>query len=111
MQDLAKSLQSGDRLVLGVDKIKSADIVLPAYNDPAGVTARFNLNLLERINRELGGDFDIGQFKHAPQYSERTGIAASFIESQKAQSVHIDALDQSFHFAKGERIQTEISRK
>ncbi|WP_416877070.1 L-histidine N(alpha)-methyltransferase [Litorimonas sp.] len=111
MEKLSRRLTPGDRLVLGVDKKKSADIVLPAYNDSKGVTAAFNLNLLKRINSELGGEFDLAQFRHAPEYDEENGIAISYIESLADQDVEIKAIDQLIHFAKGEKIKVEISRK
>lgn len=111
MTRLSASLQQGDRLVLGVDKIKPQSIVLPAYNDSAGVTSAFNLNLLTRINAELGGSFDLSAFRHAPDYSETEGIATSYLESLKDQTVKIDALDEEFEFSKGEKLKVEISRK
>ncbi|WP_017931822.1 L-histidine N(alpha)-methyltransferase [Robiginitomaculum antarcticum] len=111
LEELSDCFKPGDRLILGVDQIKSADIILPAYNDAGGVTAAFNINLLARINRELGGEFDLTSFRHVPEYSEKTGIAASYLMSLREQCIRIEALDQSFNFAKGERIHTEISRK
>jgi len=111
MEKLSSRLTSGDRLILGVDKKKSAEIVLPAYNDSAGVTAAFNLNLLTRINRELGGEFDLEKFRHAPEYDEENGIAISYIESTADQTVKIGAVDKAIHFAKNEKIKVEISRK
>ena len=111
MEKLSRRLTPGDRLVLGVDKKKSADIVLPAYNDSKGVTAAFNLNLLKRINSELGGEFDLSRFRHAPEYDEENGIAISYLESLVDQDVKIGALDRRFHFAEGEKIRVEISRK
>lgn len=111
MKSLSENLQPGDRLVLGVDKIKPANIVLPAYNDSAGITAAFNLNLLTRINQELGGAFDTRSFRHAPEYSETDGIAISYLESLKDQTVEIEALGKTFQFSKGEKVKVEISRK
>jgi L-histidine N-alpha-methyltransferase len=109
--NLGTNLNFGDKLLLGVDLIKSKEIVGPAYNDSKGVTAKFNLNLLDRINKELDGNFDTKQFKHQPEYDEKEGIAKSFIMSTANQSVEIKAIDKTYHFAKGEKIQTEISRK
>lgn len=111
MQQMAERLKQKDRMILGVDRIKSADIVLPAYNDPAGVTAAFNLNLLARINRELGGNFEVSNFRHTPTYSEETGIAKSYLESLCNQRVLIESLNTTFEFQQGEKILTEISRK
>jgi uncharacterized SAM-dependent methyltransferase len=73
IQSIAAHLNPGDKLLLGLDQIKPADIVLPAYNDAAGITKAFNHNLLTRINRELGGNFDVEKFAHEPEYSETTG--------------------------------------
>lgn len=111
IHNLGRNLNANDKLLLGVDLIKSAEIVKPAYNDSQGYTRDFNMNLLFRINKELGGNFDLEQFKHEPEYEESEGIAKSFIVSQTDQDVHIKKLDMTFHFAKGEKISTEISRK
>lgn len=108
---LGSNLQKGDKLLLGVDLIKSTDIVLPAYNDSKGITAQFNLNLLSRINDELGGNFNINQFSHQPEYDETEGIAKSYIVSTIQQHVEIKGIDKSFEFSAGEKIHTEISRK
>ncbi|MCH5598903.1 L-histidine N(alpha)-methyltransferase [Niabella ginsengisoli] len=109
--DLGSNLHPGDKLLLGADLIKPASIVLPAYNDSKGVTAAFNYNLLARINRELEADFDITNFRHEPEYTEQDGIAKSFLVSQADQTVCIKSIGQSFDFKKGERIETEVSRK
>lgn len=111
LKKLSDSLNSGDKLLLGVDLIKSADVVIPAYQDKAGITSRFNLNLLTRINRELSADFDITQFVHEAYYTEEEGIAKSFIISKIDQTVRIGALEKSFTFKKNEKIHVEISRK
>jgi L-histidine N-alpha-methyltransferase len=108
---LGSNLQKGDKLLLGVDLIKSTDIVLPAYNDSKGITAAFNLNLLGRINDELGGNFNINQFSHQPEYNETEGIAKSYIVSTVQQNVELKGIDKSFEFKAGEKIHTEISRK
>lgn len=111
VMQLSNSLQAGDKVLLGVDRIKSREIVLPAYNDSQGVTSAFNLNLLTRINRELNADFNLDAFVHVPEYSEDDGVARSFIQSTQDQEVTIGALGQKFVFEKGEKIHTEISRK
>lgn len=108
---LSTTLKKGDMLLLGVDLKKSADIILPAYNDSSGVTKKFNLNLLHRINRELGGNFDVTKFTHDPEYDEIEGEARSYIKSLEDQHVFIDSLHKSFYFKKEERIHTEISQK
>lgn len=111
LYQLGSNLQKNDRLLLGVDLIKSRDIVLPAYNDSQGITSKFNLNLLTRINRELHADFNLDQFIHSPEYTEEEGIAKSYIVSKVAQQVRIGSLNQTFHFEQNEPIHTEISRK
>lgn len=111
IKQLSAKLNKGDKVFLGVDLKKDASVILPAYNDAAGITAAFNLNLLTRINRELGGNFDVTQFKHAPRYNKEAGQAESYIESLAIQDVHIEATGKTYHFDKGEKIHMEISRK
>jgi uncharacterized SAM-dependent methyltransferase len=111
IHELGANLRCGDKIFLGVDLIKSTKIILPAYNDSKGITAAFNLNLLVRINRELGGNFNLVNFIHKPEYDEQEGIAKSFLMSTINQKVKIDKLDKTFVFSEGEKIQTEISRK
>ncbi|MCT4580373.1 MAG: L-histidine N(alpha)-methyltransferase [Flavobacteriales bacterium] len=111
LQRLADNLSTGDQLVLGVDLKKSKNIVLPAYNDANGVTSAFNLNLLERINREFDANFDLSKFKHSPEYDEEIGVAKSSIQSLQQQTVTIKALDLVIQFEANEKIHTEISRK
>lgn len=108
---LDQQLAVGDTLLLGVDLIKEKDIVLPAYNDAKGVTAQFNLNVLHRLNTELGANFCVEKFYHEPHYSEATGIAESFLVSKERQQVDFEYEGRSFLFEKGEKIHTEISRK
>ena len=108
---LGASLSKNDKILLGVDLIKAREIVLPAYNDEAKITARFNLNLLNRINKELGGNFDLNKFEHKPEYTEEEGIARSFLVSTTKQDVYLKAKEKTYHFEEGEKIHTEISRK
>ena len=108
---LGANLRSGDKLLLGVDLIKSEAIVGPANDDPKGITKMFNLNLLHRINNELDGNFSLDSFVHKPEYSEEEGIARSFIESSKDQTVRINGNANAYFLKKGEKIHTEISRK
>lgn len=108
---LGANLRPKDKLFLGVDLIKPSAIVLPAYNDAAGITKAFNLNLLSRINTELNGNFNLDTFSHLAQYSENDGIALSYLVSKKDQKIRINGSNKMFHFAKGEKIHTEISRK
>lgn len=108
---LGSNLNHGDKVLLGVDLIKSSDIVLPAYDDPTGITKSFNLNLLTRINRELDADFDIAKFNHISEYDVQEGIVKSFLVSSTFQKVTIGRISKSYVFEKDERIHTEISRK
>lgn len=108
---LADSLNTDDKLLIGLDLIKAPEIVIPAYDDSEGVTSEFNLNLLRRINRELGGNFELDKFRHHVEYTEKEGIVKSFLESREDHEVFISAIGKTFFFEKGERIQTEISRK
>ena len=111
IKKLGDSLQKNDKVLLGVDLIKSEAIVLPAYDDKNGITKRFNLNLLNRINKELAADFNIFEFNHTATYKEEEGIARSFLVSGKNQKVTFKNAEESFIFKKGEKIHTETSRK
>ena len=102
-------LGRGARMVIGVDLEKDERTLYDAYNDTAGVTARFNLNVLHRINRELGGDFDVGAFIHRAIYNRDRHRIEMHLISKKAQTVRI--LGRSFSFRPGESIHTESSYK
>jgi len=102
-------LQEGDLVLVGFDLKKNPKTILAAYNDAAGFTRDFNLNLLHRINSELNGDFDIEQFEHYPTYDPATGACKSFLVSQVDQEVNISG--QTFGFQKDEIIFMEISQK
>lgn len=102
-------LSPGSRLIVGVDLKKDLDILLPAYNDAAGVTAAFNLNLLARINRELGPAFDLDTFRHEAIYNTRDGRIEMHLVSLRDQEVTIGRC--RFHFRRGETIHTENSYK
>jgi len=108
---LFESLQPGDCILMGFDLKKNPITILAAYNDKAGLTKAFNLNLLNRMNRELGADFDLIQWEHFPTYDPHSGLTKSFLVSKLRQAVHIEALGRSFLFETGETIHTEISRK
>lgn len=100
-----------DRLLMGVDLRKSREALEAAYDDSQGVTARFNLNLLARINRELGGEFDLERFSHRAAWNETEGRIEIHIVSRARQRVRIDALDLEISFEEGETIHTENSYK
>lgn len=99
----------GGELLIGVDLKKDEATLNAAYNDQEGVTAAFNLNILERINRELGGDFDVDAFRHHAFYTKERGRIEMHIESLKDQTVRING--SSFDFEPGETIHTENSHK
>lgn len=111
LKQLHRVLNHGDNLVLGIDLKKAPSVILPAHSDPAGITARYNLNLLERINHDLGGHFNTKYFKHYASYEPETGELKNFLISQKEQEVLIEKLNRSFHFEAWENVQTEISKK
>jgi len=104
-------LNNGDALLLGADLKKDPAILEAAYNDALGVTSAFNLNVLARINRELGGTFDLRAFRHRAFYNEELGRIEIYIESLANQSVRIEKLDLEIEFAEGELIHTENSYK
>ena len=108
---LGDMLQSGDQLLTGFDLKKDPEVILAAYNDPGGVTRNFNLNLLERINRELDGDFKPEHFYHYPVYDPVDGAAKSYLISSKRQQVRIGANPTIIEFEKDEPIFMEISQK
>ena len=109
-REVRKHLSAGDMFFIGMDLKKNPKTVLAAYNDKEGITKRFNLNLLERINRELDGDFDLDGFDHYPTYDPETGACKSFLVSLADQDVSINGTD-TIHFLKDECIYMEISQK
>ncbi len=111
LQELRKNLTPEDQVLIGFDLKKDPHVVIRAYNDAKGVTRRFNMNLLERMNRELGANFKVRDFMHYPVYDPASGAAKSYIMSKKKQEVFIEALDESFLFEAWEAIHTENSFK
>jgi L-histidine N-alpha-methyltransferase len=108
---LGEVLKPGDGLLLGTDLKKDRATLELAYNDPAGVTAAFNRNMLARINRELDADFDVRNFAHVAHYDEARGSVDSFLETSEATTASIRAIGVRAAFAAGERIHTESSYK
>lgn len=106
---LHQLLNSEDIVLIGFDLKKNPFTVLNAYSDKSGITAEFNLNLLTRINRELGGNFDIEQFEHYESYDPITGACRSFLISLKNQQVKIE--EETIDFAENEVIDMEVSQK
>ena len=108
---IARALRLGDGLLLGVDLKKDRATLEAAYDDPVGVTAAFDKNMLGRINRELGGCFDLSDFTHIATYDEERGVVDSFLQADRAHTVTIGALGIAVPFEAGERIHTESSYK
>jgi dimethylhistidine N-methyltransferase len=108
---LTQALQPGDYLLLGCDLQKPVTILEPAYNDAAGVTSAFNLNLLQRMNRELAAQFDLSRFSHLAFYNRQLNQIEMHLQSTQEQEVRIADLPLRVSFRAGETIHTEISRK
>ncbi len=108
---LSKLMQPQDLLFMGFDQKKNPQTILDAYNDPTGITAAFNKNILVRMNSELGANFDVDQFLHWEVYDPETGTAKSYLVSKKAQQVVIPKLALEVSFKPWETIHTEISQK
>jgi L-histidine N-alpha-methyltransferase len=111
LRQIRVALQPGDALLLGADLVKPKQQMLDAYDDPIGATAAFNLNLLARINRELGGEFDLRSFRHLARWNERQSRIEMHLQSRIDQRVHIADLDRAIVFRKRETIWTESSHK
>lgn len=111
LRKLQSYFKPNDKLLLGVDLKKDPSVILEAYNDKNGITAAFNMNLIARMNRELGADFELDAFKHYELYEPITGEARSYIVSLKDQTVRFSELERDIQFEVGECIHTEISRK
>jgi L-histidine Nalpha-methyltransferase len=108
---LGGTLKSGDGLLVGYDLKKDASVLELAYDDPTGVTAAFNKNLLARINRELGGDFDLRDFSFFAKYDEDDGVVRSHLRAGRAHTVRIPGAGINVSFEAGETIHMESSYK
>jgi L-histidine N-alpha-methyltransferase len=111
LAEVHRRLRPGDALLLGADLVKPLELLLPAYDDPLGVTASFNLNLLARINRELGADFDLRAFGHLARYDESERRIEMHLVSRRRQEVTIPGAGCGVSFESGETIWTESSYK
>jgi dimethylhistidine N-methyltransferase len=109
LRRVANVCRQNGGLLIGADLKKDPHVLEAAYNDSAGVTAQFNLNLLDRINRELGADFDLDQWRHRAIYNSDAGRIEMHLISEIDQFVHVD--ERKFHFRRGEKIITEFSYK
>ncbi len=111
LKQIQEAMSPDDMLFMGFDQKKNPQTILDAYNDPTGVTAAFNKNILERINNELNGNFDLDSFSHWETYNPETGTAKSFLISKEKQEVEIKSLNITVSFEPWESIHTEISQK
>jgi dimethylhistidine N-methyltransferase len=111
LRDLRHQLKSGDLFLLGADLVKDVPRMLAAYDDSTGVTAAFNLNLLGRMNRELGADFDLRTFAHEARWNEEARRIEMHLLSCRKQRISLGSLETSVCFAAGETIWTESSHK
>ena len=111
MRNVWTCLNHDDCVFIGFDLKKDIEMLLWAYNDSQGVTAEFNLNLLRRINSELGGQFNLTNFRHYGTYNVFTGAMESYLVSMKDQEVYVDMISRSFNFQEWEPIRTEYSYK
>src|SRR5437899_6981758 len=109
LREMRAILQTGDALLLGTDLEKSVELQLLAYDDPAGVTAAFNLNLLARINRELGADFDLSSFEHHARWNRVERRIEMHLRSTRRQTVHIPGASLRFMLNEDDRKSTRLN--
>ena len=108
---LSDTMQPGDTLLLGTDLVKDAGRLVRAYDDAAGVTARFNKNVLAVVNRELSANFDLDAFDHIARWNADEERIEMWLRASSPQHVRVDALDLAVDFAEGEEMLTEVSCK
>jgi L-histidine Nalpha-methyltransferase len=111
LAQLRATLGPGDALLLGTDLVKEASVLVAAYDDAAGVTAEFNLNVLRVLNRELDADFDPDTFEHVARWDAEHEWIEMWLRSRRAQTVKLPGVDLVARFAEGELLRTEISAK
>ncbi|MBS2034490.1 L-histidine N(alpha)-methyltransferase [bacterium] len=111
LRQIRSLMRPGDALLLETDLLKPAEQLLAAYDDPIGLTAAFNLNILARLNRELGGDFNLSQFEHQARFNPQHQRIEMHLRSRIGQRVRIPAANLEIDFAAGETIWTENSHK
>ena len=109
--NLRDSIHQDDLIFMGFDQKKNPQTILDAYNDKTGITEAFNKNVLVRINKEMGGNFEIDNFLHWEVYDPETGTAKSYLVSKVDQDVHIESLELDVRLKRWETIHTEISQK
>ncbi len=111
LRNLGAQLQAGDALLLGTDMVKDEPTLVAAYDDSDGITAAFNLNMLHRLNRELGANFDTARFRHRALWNSTESRIEMHLESTQEQVVAIEDAKLDVHFMRGETIHTENSHK
>jgi len=111
LKSIRGMLKPGDSLLLGMDLLKPLDVLIPAYDDPIGVTAAFNLNLLARINRELGGNFELDAFEHVARFNPDVRSVEMHLRAKRPVSAHIRGAQLHITLEAGETIWTESSHK
>src|SRR5690606_29278052 len=111
LSKITNIMHDDDALLIGFDLIKDEEVLLRAYNDSEGVTSEFNLNILQRINNELGGSFDLNSFEHSSIFNREKSRVEMHLTSIKDQDIEIRDLDLIVNFKKGESIHTENSYK
>jgi dimethylhistidine N-methyltransferase len=108
---ISSVMNENDTFLIGFDLVKDINVLNAAYDDAEGITAKFNLNLLERINNELGGNFDLEKFRHKAFFNEEASRVEMHLESTQEQDIYIKETGDTIHFDKGETIHTENSYK
>lgn len=111
LSQLSESLKPGDSFLLGIDLVKDVAVIEAAYNDSAGISAAFNLNILKVLNRRLDGDFDVGKFEHVARFDDVEETMRMWLRSSQAQTVTLRAINLEIDFEQGELLHTEISSK
>ncbi len=111
MEMIKRNMNDEDRLLIGFDLIKDKKVLEDAYNDAAGITAEFNLNILKRINTELDADFNLKQFEHSAIYNDAKHRIEMYLIAKEEMEVHIKEINESIYFNRGEGIKTENSYK
>jgi L-histidine Nalpha-methyltransferase len=111
LTQLSSLSRKGDMIMIGFDLLKSPEIIMKAYNDSHGLTRKFNLNLLKRLNSELNAEFAIENFEQHTEYNPFSGEVKSFLVSKIDQTIHIENLKKEFHFGQWETVFIELSQK
>ena len=111
LKHMHEHMRSGDKLLVGFDLQKNPNVIRNAYDDPHGITKRFNLNVLARINRELDADFELDRFDFYCHYNPENGEVKSYLISLREQDVEIKSIGKTYHFKHDELIWSELSKK